>query len=59
MDMVMCGNDKCKLKDSCIRFMGVPNEHLQSYMHNPKENCEDEDYVFFIDIEDYKNNITR
>ena len=47
MDIAMCENDKCDLKDECLRFIGIPSEYRQSYLANPKEDCEEKNYKLF------------
>ena len=30
-DISMCLNKKCKIKDSCYRFIAIPDKHWQAY----------------------------
>ena len=31
MDITMCKDNNCLLKDNCLRFKGEPNKYQQSY----------------------------
>jgi hypothetical protein len=40
-DYALCMNEKCKEKNNCCRFLGVPNEYRQSYiMTETEEPCD-------------------
>lgn len=43
-DITMCSNDKCKIKEKCLRATTKPNELYQSYAHFV---CDDGEY--FLD----------
>lgn len=44
-DITMCMNDKCEMKESCLRSTAIPNEGWQSWMYYI---CEGQEW-FFID----------
>jgi len=48
MDIMMCSNDKCELKDGCLRFIGIPSEQHQSYILDPEEHCEQRIHKLFV-----------
>lgn len=52
MDITMCQNDKCELKDGCLRFIAIPNKYKQSYLAYPEETCENKSWELFIDAND-------
>ena len=31
VDISMCGNKECKLKDTCYRYLAKPDEYAQTY----------------------------
>jgi len=45
----MCKNEKCELKELCLRFVGTPNKFSQSYLCDPEEYCENKNHELFID----------
>lgn len=47
--ITMCGNDKCELKDGCLRYIAVPDEFNQSYLYDSVINCENKSRKLFID----------
>ena len=51
VDISMCRNEKCPLKDKCYRFLAKPDPRWQSYLSPPidGEKCE-----HFINIKEYK-----
>ena len=49
MGITMCSNDKCVLKDECLRFIGIPNEQYQSYILDPEEYCEGKGHELFVE----------
>lgn len=44
-DITMCMNDKCEMKEKCLRFTAIPNEVWQSRMYYI---CEGQEW-WFID----------
>lgn len=55
-DITMCNNEKCKKAKSCYRFMANANPYLQSYLIEPKNNCESRDYEMYIEVVNSKGN---
>lgn len=51
-DITMCNKVDCELKDGCLRFIAIPNKYAQSYLINPKEDCENKSHELFIDAND-------
>lgn len=42
MDITMCKNEKCELKEQCLRYTAIPNKKWQSYTFfdgNEIDNC--------------------
>lgn len=50
-DITMCTNKECKLNETCYRFTAKANEYYQSYMCDPKQDCEERDYDMYISNE--------
>jgi hypothetical protein len=48
-DITMCRNNKCKLKDNCYRYIAVPDKYMQSYLMNPRIECENKNYELFVE----------
>lgn len=48
-DIMMCGNDKCEQKEGCLRYIAIPNKYGQSYLADPVENCEENDWILFVE----------
>jgi len=50
-DMTLCDNYLCQIKDECLRYTTEPNKKSQSYLLEPKQDCEEEGWKFYIDNE--------
>lgn len=46
-DIMMCTNEECKQAPTCYRFNAEANEHRQSYMADPKKDCEEQEYEYY------------
>lgn len=51
-DITMCSNKDCELKEGCFRFTAIPNKYRQSYLANPKDECENKSHELFVDYND-------
>jgi hypothetical protein len=48
-DVTMCKNEDCKMKNNCYRYIATPDKHSQSYLFDPKTDCENKNYELFIE----------
>lgn len=46
----MCTNEDCKKQNECYRFQAKVNEYRNSYISDPKQDCENNDYILFWKI---------
>lgn len=44
----MCSNKECKLSETCYRFTATANKYAQSYLGDPKKDCEEVDYEYYV-----------
>lgn len=49
-DIMMCNNKECKLKLDCYRYLALPDKRSQSYMLNPVKDCENNNYIMYVDM---------
>lgn len=47
-DITMCTNEKCTLSKTCYRFNAAENPYRQSYLAEPKKDCEDRKYEYYL-----------
>lgn len=50
-DIMMCNNQDCPIANNCYRFTAPPDRYDQSYIHNPKSDCEDDNLKLYISNE--------
>jgi len=48
-DMTLCDNYLCQLKDECVRYNAIPDQIQQSYLANPRQECEEKDWQFYLE----------
>jgi hypothetical protein len=46
-DITMCENKECNLSSECYRFSAIPSYHIQTYLADPKKDCEDKAHQLF------------
>jgi hypothetical protein len=51
-DISMCNILDCDLKENCLRYISVPNKYGQSFLHNPKDDCEKDGHKLFIEAKE-------
>jgi hypothetical protein len=49
-DIMMCDDDKCHLKNKCLRFMAIPSEYGQIYFAETPRKDYDCDYFCPIEL---------
>lgn len=47
MDMTMCTNQLCNMKNTCIRYTGEAHSFAQSYFADPASDCEGNEYEYY------------
>jgi hypothetical protein len=51
-DISMCNILDCDLKENCLRYISVPNKYGQSFLQNPKDDCERDGHKLFIEAKE-------
>lgn len=49
-NLTMCSNKECPLSSTCYRFHAKPNVYSQSYLLEPKKDCEEKNFELFEKI---------